>query len=398
MATKLGAPVDVQIELTQACNWRCRHCYNYWRSSGRAVGSSRHLSKEDLLRIVQELSTNCVPSITITGGEPFMRRREVFELLEMVEGAGIHASINTNLSLMRTKDVVRIASEHKGVSILFSLLSADAELHERLAGVPSGTQDKVVKTAAHAIQRGLHVSLNMVLVRENLRTMEATARLAESLGVSAFCATKALPNAHAPDGTYLLTPEEVHWSLVELMRVEKLLNIPVDILGCYPRCLFIDTPAYRRFSHRTCVAGYTTVTIGADGNVRPCSHMGTSYGNILREPLSNIWQKMEGWREAEFVPLQCRGCPVVAACRGGCRVNTLSNGQQNLDLYAVPQRLRCLPKEHFTQQHMPNKADTMLGGVVVGTQVKFRDESFELWFIGQTPWPSSSSITVLLRS
>ena len=64
MAAKLSAPVDVQIELTQACNWLCRHCYNYWRSAGATTKPGRHLSCEDLSRIVQELTTNQVPSIT----------------------------------------------------------------------------------------------------------------------------------------------------------------------------------------------------------------------------------------------------------------------------------------------------------------------------------------------
>lgn len=345
MATKLSAPVDVQIELTQDCNWRCRHCYNYWRSDRATTKTSKHLSCDDLLRIVQELTANRIPSITITGGEPFSRRREVFMLLEMVEKTGIHASINTNLSLVREEDVKKLTDEHGSVSILFSLLSADAAEHERLAGVPNGTHAQVIKTAALAIQYGLQVSLNMVLMRENFRTMEITALLAKNLGVRTFCATKALPNTHAPDGAFLLSAEEVRWSLSELMRIEKLLDMPVDILGCYPRCLFADTPAYQRFSHRTCVAGCTTVTIGADGNVRPCSHMEMSYGSIFHEPLADIWQKMDGWRDGEFVPEQCRGCQVVAACRGGCRVSTFASGLQNMDFYADPRRLNGLPQE-----------------------------------------------------
>ncbi len=374
MAAKLSAPVDVQIELTQACNWRCRHCYNYWRPAG-TTKPSRHLSCEDLSRIVQELTTNQVPSITITGGEPFSRCKEVFALLEMAKKTGIHASINTNLSLMMKTDVEKLAGKHGDVSILFSLLSADAAEHERLAGAPSGTHAKVIRTAASSIQHGIPVSLNMVLMRENLHAMEMTARLAKNLGVRTFCATKALPNTHMPDGAFLLSAEEVHWSLTELMRIEDLLNIPVDILGCYPRCLLAGTPAYQRFSHRTCVAGRTTVTIGADGNVRPCSHMETSYGNILYEPLADIWQKMAGWHEGKFIPEGCRDCRVVAACRGGCRVNTLISGLKNVDYYADTQRLVGLPQERLTSR-LPEKISDVPTKVMVCPQIRFRDETF----------------------
>jgi len=375
MASKLSAPVDAQIELTQACNWRCRHCYNYWRSAETITKPGQHLSREDLFRIMQELTINEVPSITITGGEPFSRRGEVFALLETAKKVGIHASINTNLSLMRKEDVEKLADEHGGVSILFSLLSADAAEHERLAGAPSGSYVRVIKTAALAIQHGIPVSFNMVLMRENLHAIEVTARLAKSLGVRTFCATKALPNVHTLDGAFLLLAEEVHWSLAELMRIEKLLDIPVDILGCYPRCLLAGTPAYQRFSHRTCVAGYTTVTIGADGNVRPCSHMETSYGNILHEPLANIWQKMDGWRENKFIPEECHGCPVVTTCRGGCRVNTLVSGLKNMDYYADTRRLVSLPQDRLAP-HLSEEISNILTKVIVYPQVRFRNEPF----------------------
>jgi len=375
MAAKLSAPVDVQIELTQACNWQCRHCYNYWRPHNTTTKPSQHLSRDKLLCVVKELVANQVPSITITGGEPFSQCGDVFALLKMTREAGIHVSINTNMSLVREEDVERLANEYNDVSLLFSLLSADATEHERLAGAPTGTHTQVIERVALAIQRGLQVSLNMVLMHENLHAIENTARLAKRLGVRAFCATKALPNTHVPNSAFLLSAEEVRWSLIELMRLEQLLNISVDILGCYPRCLFVDTETYQRFSHRTCVAGYTTVTIGADGNVRACSHMETDYGNILHEPLANIWQKMVGWREGEFIPEKCRGCPAVAACRGGCRVNTLVPGLQNMDIYADPRQLKNISREQLTPR-LSEKVNEIAMKVEVCSQARFRSESF----------------------
>src|SRR3990167_626148 len=375
MSTRLSAPVDVKIELTQTCNWQCRHCYNFWRPAQTTTNLSQHLSCDNIIHIVKELASNQVPSITITGGEPFSRRREIFMLLEMTKKAGIHASINTNLSLVGKEDIEKLVDEYNNVSILFSLLSADAAEHERLAGAPSGTYTKVINTAALIIQRGIPVSLNMVLMRENLHAMEITARLAKRLGTRTFCATKVLPNTHAPDGTLLLSAEEVHWSLAELMRIEELLDIPVDILGCYPRCLLVGTSAHQRFSHRTCVAGYTTVTIGADGGVRPCSHMEMSYGSIFHEPLIDIWEKMDGWREGEFIPEQCRNCLFLSACRGGCRVNTLTPGLHNMDFYADPQRLTSLPQKCLTPR-IPEETSDIVAKSIMCPQVKFRKEPF----------------------
>lgn len=106
MAAKLSAPVDVQIELTRACNWRCRHCYNYWRPYGITAKPNQYLSRDRLLHIVGELAANQIPSITITGGEPFSRPENVFALLKMTQEAGIHASINTNLSQFERRTLI----------------------------------------------------------------------------------------------------------------------------------------------------------------------------------------------------------------------------------------------------------------------------------------------------
>ncbi len=375
MPANLCAPVDVQIELTQACNWKCHHCYNHWRTLGEAHNPTNHLSNEQLQKIVDELIANKIPSTTITGGEPFLRREQVFTLLKLAQETGIHASINSNLSLVSEEDLERLSQDHRGTSILFSLLSPNACKHERLAGTPKGTYDRVLDRAKHALAKGVPVSLNMVLMRDNIHDIELMAQLAKSIGVRTFCATKALPNTNAPDSAFLLTPEEVRYSLDKLMHVEHSLNMPVDILGCYPRCLFIDMDAFKRFSHRTCVAGYTTATIGATGQVRPCSHMNNSYGNIFQKPLKDIWEAMKGWRKGDFIPSECHDCSVVVSCRGGCRVCTLSQGLKNLDLYADPEQMT--QKQRLQTKNTQNiDLDALPECVVVCPNTCFRDESF----------------------
>lgn len=384
MVAELCAPVDVQIEMTQACNWRCCHCYNFWRAPSRATHPPAYLSRDALRHIIRELAVHQVPSITITGGEPFIRRDEVFTLLRLAREAQIHVSINTNFSLVKPNDVLEIVREHQ-VSILASVLSPNAAIHECLANTPKGSHAQLITRIADAIHQGLSVGINMVLVPENLPTLRDAAFLAKEIGARSFCATKVLPNARTPDRAFLLTVDEVHRSLAELMDIERSLNIPVDILGCFPKCLLAGTAAYRRFYHRICVAGCTTVTIGADGEVRPCSHMEQSYGNILVEPLASIWQKMRGWRSGEFIPERCRTCTLVAPCRGGCRVNTLAAGLGNLDRYAIPERLDGIA---------PDELSTTLEGddgplpeyVVVDPGVKFRAEPFGAMLYRNDPW------------
>jgi len=384
MKAELRAPVDVQIELTQACNQACRHCYNFWRFSKKKRDSIKSLSELELKHIVAELTRNNVFSATITGGEPFLQKKALFTLVQMLEKAGIRVSINTNFSLVEKKDIIELCNNSQ-VSVLVSLLSANPDEHARLAGISRDLYFRVVDNISLALHHKIPLSLNMVLLRENLHGIRDVARLAKNLGVHTFCATKALPNNQFQSNDYLLSSEEVIWSLLELIDIERAFDLPVEVLGCYPKCLLVGTEAYKRFFHRVCVAGKTTATIGADGKVRPCPHAEISYGNILTEPLSDIWKKMSGWRKGEFVPEKCRNCTILDWCTGSCRFNSLLSGLENMDIHASPDNL----KSFSTQQIIPvvsGEESLVPSKVFVSPNVEFRDESFGSLLFRRDRW------------
>jgi radical SAM protein with 4Fe4S-binding SPASM domain len=88
-----------------------------------------------------------------------------------------------------------------------------------------------------------------------------------------------------------------------------------------------------------------TCTVGANGEVRPCSHLDISYGNILEEPFLEIWGRMDDWRRGDHLPTQCRACSARSLCGGGCRMEgrMRSGGSLNvIDPYAMPETV-----EHF---------------------------------------------------
>ena len=84
---------------------------------------------------------------------------------------------------------------------------------------------------------------------------------------------------------------------------------------------------------------------------------------------------MDGWREGEFIPEECHSCPVVTACRGGCRVNTLTSGLKNMDFYADTRRLIGLPQDRLTSR-LPEETSDIPTTVMVCPRVRFRNEPF----------------------
>ncbi len=375
MTNELSAPIDVQIEITQNCNQNCRHCYNFWRQvDGKRLIRGRSLGKKKLEKIIQELVANKIPSVTITGGEPFLCSNDVFWLLGIVKTGGIRASINTNFSIVSEDDIKRLAKFR--VPILVTLLSSTAKKHEYLAGAAAGTYEKVIRNIKIALREGISVSINMALLQENLAEIVSVAKVAKELGVKTFCATRVLPNTCTKGSSFLLSADEVLWSLEKLIEIEQVIGVPVEVLGCYPKCLLAGTKAYHRFFHRACVAGRTTVTIDPNGEVRPCPHVELLYGNILYEPFAYIWKKMNRWRHNEFVPQSCSKCPILPYCNGGCRVNTSALNLNDMDYHANTKRLANLShKELSLQIALPDNNKLPLE-VIVNPDIEFREEIF----------------------
>lgn len=99
---RLKSPLTVQIELTEACNNACYHCYNYWRyiETGKKLSVDSH---ENTLYhfevLLDHLIRNEVMTVSFTGGEPFLRRDILFYLIRKAKQGGMKAGVNTNGAL-----------------------------------------------------------------------------------------------------------------------------------------------------------------------------------------------------------------------------------------------------------------------------------------------------------
>ncbi|EQC50751.1 radical SAM protein, partial [Bacteriovorax sp. DB6_IX] len=77
-ALKNCIPLNVTIELSQQCNFRCSHCYNFDRTQSNSIPSenklSPKLSQEEVLRIISEIKQQGALSVCFTGGEVLLER------------------------------------------------------------------------------------------------------------------------------------------------------------------------------------------------------------------------------------------------------------------------------------------------------------------------------------
>jgi hypothetical protein len=91
---RFSAPLMVVWNLTQACNLRCRHCYQ----NATPRPAPDELTLEEKLGAVDQLGAAGVPFLAIAGGEPLISK-DLWPVLERARERRIHVSLATNGTL-----------------------------------------------------------------------------------------------------------------------------------------------------------------------------------------------------------------------------------------------------------------------------------------------------------
>ncbi|SFM76098.1 radical SAM protein [Rugamonas rubra] len=139
----------LNIYLTNRCNLRCRHCGT---NSGPGETSFLALDAAALDKLRQAIAVAGLQGIHVSGGEPFLRRRDLRALAALARDCGVLLAINSN-GFWGTAPAAaeRLLESMPGITEL--LLSTDLYHAEFLA------VDKLIVAAQAGLARGLLVSV-----------------------------------------------------------------------------------------------------------------------------------------------------------------------------------------------------------------------------------------------
>ncbi|MEI6305035.1 MAG: radical SAM protein [Candidatus Taylorbacteria bacterium] len=329
---RLSAPLDVQIEVTTACNQKCQHCYNYWRYA--PLQAQDELDLSGFSKIITEIHGAGIGQITFTGGEPVLRKDVLLESIRIARLLGIDTGLNSNAVLIDTDCARQLASAGLNHALI-SFLGPE-HIHNMIAG-PGGNHERTCRGISALLDKDIPVSVNMVVSKLNIKEIFNTAILAKNLGIKNFCAGPAVP-ACKQNVSLCLTKEECKICLKELIRIDQELSMNIDILEPLPRCMFSadeEADYVRFFGNRICSAAVSSCAISSTGNIRPCIQADESFGNVLEIGFLCAWNNMSPWASPTILPDNCRSCMALMVCEGGCRMSAkvTSDSYSGADMY-----------------------------------------------------------------
>ena len=290
-----GERPSLSLEITRECPLRCPGCYAY-DSAHLGIGGTTLRDLQDLkgnalvdrvLRIVDRVKPL---HLSLVGGDPLVRYRELQTLVPQLLARGIHVQIVT--SAFR-----EIPAEWVGMSRLTVVVSIDGLQAEHDARRAPATYQRILKNIA-----GRRVTIHCTITGQMMKRAEYLARFLEFWNtrpeINRVWFSMFTPQV-GDDLPEMLTPAERSRAVAEML----------ELRGRYSK---LDMPAamIREFSNppkspEACVFAATTANLSADLRtpITPCQFGGkpdcSSCGCIASMGLAAI----ASHRVAGFVPV-----------------------------------------------------------------------------------------------
>jgi MoaA/NifB/PqqE/SkfB family radical SAM enzyme len=181
-AVRLDGFDTLFVELVGICNERCVHCY---AESSPTVTAA--LDRATCEAIIDDGLALGFRRIQFTGGDPLLCSF-LPDLLERAAGYDTREIYTNGLAL--GEELLAKLAPHRP-SFAFSYYSHDAAIHDGITRTP-GSQRRTRNAIARAIALGAPVRCAMVVLPENVDTVDATFEDLKSLGVATISAASSM--------------------------------------------------------------------------------------------------------------------------------------------------------------------------------------------------------------
>ena len=337
---------EVQWSLTGKCNYRCRHCF---QSAPEGVLGAP--TREQLFDLIAQFKKNGIRLVSLTGGEPLIRR-DFFDIVDELIRSGIRISTIYSNGALITEEWLDRLDERK-IHPSFQISFDGVGYHDWMRGVP-GAEVRAREAIRLLTARGYIATCAMCLCRENIGSVRETVKTLAEDGCRSIKLQRAIPQGEWCDQTeHYLTVDETMQTYLDYLRQFVEDGCPMDIqlegLAAYHRkdgfSLICDKHLDAEKATRISPCGVInkSLYVGPNGAVTPCMSMcgakvESRFPNVFETPLETIltessYTQITGKRIDAVIGHveECRECEYRYRCCGGCRAQ--ATGQDSADYF-----------------------------------------------------------------
>ena len=294
---KARVPLYATAELTWRCNFRCVHCYQ------EGLRNRHHeLSTAEWKRLLDELADLGCLFLTLTGGEPLLRR-DYAEIYTHAIERGFLVTVFTNGAKVEP-ELLALWARLPPRKVEITLYGMSAETYQAVTGRADGfTRALAAVDAISAL--GIRLELKVPVMRPLIADIPAMQAFADARGLPLRTDTSLFPRLDGNPAplAYRLTPEES----VAFRREAPYFAEELD--ACFGTPRDIGEKVY------VCGAGANALNIDPSGHIEPC---------VIARGASIDWREVgakTAWEmlapEAARTHTDDAGCGTCSS-RGGC--------------------------------------------------------------------------------
>lgn len=299
------------VEITDRCNYQCKHCYN---SSGRDSVAS--MDFENFKNVITEFVENGVEEIVLSGGEALLHE-SIWEMLDFLRRLNIKTTLLTNGKLLLKNTIEKL--KHFNINIQLSLDGATPKSNDFIRQPGSFSDVIRALTELEKLQYMDNVSINSVISRINITEIHEIINICEkfSVPVIGFSFLNNMGRAENSE----LTPSipEISQALNVINTYKSHTNISVRKIDVSKKCRFCEISS----------SIFLTPVVDVYGNIYMCEFLRKnifSIGNIFQHTLSEILSGTKIRNNMLFINIRksfipsCKGCFAQSRCEAGCIV------------------------------------------------------------------------------
>ncbi|MDW7727942.1 MAG: radical SAM protein [Candidatus Methanoperedens sp.] len=315
------------LNVTDACNLRCSHCYANAKKSRKQCQDESELNLDEITNLAVEAKKLGAERVNLTGGEPFLRK-DWFEIFKIFNSLDFLVGFSSNGTLINRK-IASCLSKFTNVEFLISL-DGDRENHELMRGVPNSF-DKTIKAIRLLQDMKIPLQINTTINKANYSSVPFLTKFSRDEDLSLRLTLLNCSTGRGKENKDKALSTEQIVNLINYCHEVRqrgslvFLNLPP---------LLLQTEDIIPIGNPSCGWAKGLCGVLPNGNVSICAlayeHSELSAGNLRENSLEEIWLSSNLFNDLRKLETQelegiCGKCRFRDICGGGCRLSAYLN-------------------------------------------------------------------------